>query len=324
LGIRARIAQNLDRGEQKMGRHRIVVPVAAVALWAIVACSSGSGIDSAAPNAADTIAVASFNFPESELLAEIYSQALEADGYQVERLFHVGPRELVIPALVRGLVDFVPEYAGTSLLFLSAGRVAPETGIAATRSSLQEILVELPVRALAPAPAQDANAFAVTRATADRYGLETLSDLARVAPSLVFGGPPECASRSLCLEGLNRSYGITFGEVVSLDAGGPLTRQALESGGIDVALLFTTDPELGRSGFVELTDDRHLQPAENVTPLVHDDVLDQLGEGIVASADDTSARLTTDILRALNRQVASSASDIPAIAARWLVAEGLA
>jgi osmoprotectant transport system substrate-binding protein len=305
-----------------MGRSRRIVPVAIVALVALAACSSGPSSDAPDPVDPATISVASFNFSESELLAEIYSQTLEAGGYPVARSFDLGPRELVVPALVAGLVDFVPEYAGTAVQFLQAGRDGPDPERAATTAVLQEVLGDLPVRALDAAPAQDANAFVVRRATADRYGLVTLSDLAAVADSLVFGGPPECPSRPLCLEGLDRVYGITFGDVVSLDAGGALTHQALASGGIDVALLFTTDPALDRAGLVELTDDRDLQPPENVVPLVHEDVVAQWGDELVARIDETSTRLTTAVLRQLNEEVATGGDDIPTIAARWLAAEG--
>lgn len=307
-----------------MGRPRMVVPAVVAVMLAVAACSSGSGTDATVPVVRDSVVVASFDFPESELLAEIYSQTLEADGVAVERSFNAGPRELVLPALVDGLVDFVPEYAGTALQFLSAGRRTADADARATSDALRDAVDGLPVRALAPAPAQDANTFVVDRETAARYGLETLSDLRTVAGSLVFGGPPECPTRPFCLEGLDRVYGITFGEVVSLDTGGPLTHQALDLGGIDVALLFTTDPRLDGTGLVELTDDLGLQPAENITPLVHRDVVARLGDRLVAVVNSTSAHLTTAALRDLNEQVASGEDDIAMIAARWLDTEGLA
>jgi osmoprotectant transport system substrate-binding protein len=307
-----------------MGRPRTVVPAVVVAFLAVAACSSGlSSRGGADEPVSGAITVGSFNFAESELLAEIYSQALEADGYRVERSYNLGPRELVVPALVNGLVDFVPEYAGTALQFLSAGREAPETDSAATSDALQRRGAHLTLGVLAPAPAQDANAFVVSRATADRYRLATLSDLATVGRTLVFGGPPECQSRPLCLDGLARVYGVTFGEVVELDAGGPLTHQALAGGGIDVALLFTTDPALGTPDLVELVDDRGLQPAENVTPIVHADVIDRWGPELVATVDAASAQLTTGELRALNAQVAAGDDDVAAVASRWLDRQGL-
>jgi osmoprotectant transport system substrate-binding protein len=306
-----------------MGGSRRILPVVIVGLVALAACGSGQSSEEPVPIDPATISVASFNFSESELLAEIYSQTLEAGGYPVERAFDLGPRELVVPALVAGLVDFVPEYAGTAAQFLRAGRHGPELEQPGTAAPLQEALGALPVQALEAAPAQDANAFVVRRDTAERYGLVAVSDLAAVAGSLVFGGPPECPSRPLCLEGLDRQYGITFGDVVSLDAGGPLTHQALASGGIDVALLFTTDPALDGAELVELTDDRALQPPDHVVPLIHEDVVARWGDDMVARIDATSARLTTSALRRLNEQAAAGRGDVPTIAARWLASEGL-
>ena len=139
------------------------------------------------------------------MLAEIYSQALERGGYHVRRAFDLGPREFVAPALARGLVEFVPEYAGTALQFSSLGTRSATGNVRATAESLDRALEKHHVTALAPAPAQDANAFVVTRRTAVREHLRRLSDLAAVAPQLTFGGPPECPSRPQCLAGLEAS-----------------------------------------------------------------------------------------------------------------------
>ena len=162
----------------------------------------------------------------------------------------------------------------------------------------------------------------VTRRTAERLNVRTLSEMGQAAPELTFGGPPECSTRPYCLAGLERVYGLRFKEVVPLDAGGPLTRQALREGGVDVALMFTSDPAIGREGFVELADDRRLQPADNVTPLVRTEVLARAGPGLAQVVDSVSGRLTTDELRALNAMVEGGA-DVPAVAASWLKAQGL-
>ncbi|MEA2702544.1 MAG: osmoprotectant transport system substrate-binding protein, partial [Actinomycetota bacterium] len=225
---------------------RIVAPLFVL----LVACTSG---DSTAPertnpapvagaDATFPVTVGSFDFAESELLAELYSQALEGGGYAVRRAFNLGPREFVAPALARGLVDLVPEYTGTALQFLSLGRAQPGADPAAAREALVQALAGTGVTALEAAPAQDANTFVVTRETAERLGLRRLSDLAAAAPGLTFGGSPECATRPLCIVGLERVYAVRFKEVVALDAGGPLSLQALRAGAVDVALLFTTDP----------------------------------------------------------------------------------
>ena len=185
-----------------------------------------------------------------------------------------------------------------------------------TRST--RLLSTTSVTALAPAPAQNVNTFVVTAEFARGHDVELLSDLAPIARDLTFGGPPESASRSLCLLGLRDRYGLRFEEVVSLDAGGPATRQALRSGGVQVALMLSTDPAV--ADYVELIDDRRLQPAENVTPLIHNTVIDRWGAAVVDVIDEVSEELETATLRDLNGRDADVAgsSDVSAIAAAWL------
>jgi osmoprotectant transport system substrate-binding protein len=270
-----------------------------------------------------TITVGSFDFPESELLAEIYAQALEANRIRVRREFRVGPREVVFPALVRGLVELVPEYAGTALRFVSLGADAGHPDLAATHRQLIEALAPRRATALSSAPAVDANAFVVTRATADRYALDSLSDLAPIAQQLTFGGPPECPRRPFCLLGLERVYDLRFDEVVALDTGGPLTKQALRTGVVDVALLLSTDPDLEGDALVELVDDRSLQPAENVTPVIRNEALAGVGPSARTTLDAVSAQLTTESLRSLNAELLSGEST-RSVARGWLRARSLA
>ncbi len=264
-----------------------------------------------------TVTIGSFDFAESELLAEIYAQALEEDGVHVRRAFRVGPREVVLPALARGLVELVPEYAGTALRFASLGRDDDARDLDSIHPQLVRALGAYRATALSPAPAEDANTFVVTRAIADRYGLHTLSDLAPVSRRLTFGGPPECRRRPFCLAGLERVYDLRFAEVVELDAGGPLTKQALRTRVVDVALLFSTDPAVASDALVELVDDRGLQPAENVTPVVRTETLAAFGPSLGARLDEVSAQLTTEDLRALNAELAAGRSP-RSVAKRWL------
>jgi osmoprotectant transport system substrate-binding protein len=293
---------------------------AVVSLLVAVPACSGEENDRATASALgdDAITIASFDFAESEVLAEIYSQALESEGLQVRRALRLGPRELVMPALAAGLVELVPEYAGTALQFASAGETAPSGAAQRTHDALRRALEDRPIVALAAAPAQDANAVVVTPETAQRYHLEAISDLADVAPTLSFGGPPECPTRPLCLLGLSEVYGLEFGTFVGLDVGGPVTRQALERGDIDVALLFTTDPSV--DDLVVLRDDRGLQPAENVVPMVRREVVDRWGQPLVATVDAVSAALTTEALRSLNAEMGGGrpASEV---AAAWLASQ---
>lgn len=299
---------------------RPVSVVLAVSMLVSVACGrtalpDGSVLDD------DAITVASFNFPESVLLAELYAQALEAAGYRVERELDLGTRELVAPALVRGLVELVPEYSGSALEFLAGpGSASPDPAV--TSASLADELSRRGILALEPSPAEDRNGFVVTAETAAAHDLESVSDLGRVASSLTFGGPPECPTRSLCLLGLETTYGVRFGDVVALDEGGPLTVAALVSGDIDVGLLFTSDGAIQINGFVLLEDDRHLQPAENVTPVIRPEVLERFDEGVTEVLDAVSAELTTGDLRAMNASVASG-TEPAQVAAAWLTARGL-
>ena len=280
------------------------------------ACRQGDD-ERASPLHDDAITVGSFDFTESVVVAEIYSQALEDAGFRVERAFRLGPREFVGPALAAGLIEVLPEYAGTAAEFHSLGTAEPSDDVAATRDQLIRAIASRPLVALAAAPAQDANTFVVTEETAARFDLDSLSDLQPVAGQLSFGGPPECSARPTCLEGLADVYGAHFGEFIHLDPGGPVTRHALAQGHVDVALLFSTDPAIGELDLVELADDRGLQPAENITPLVRTEVIERWGDGVVVALDGVSAHLTTPAVRELNRAAGEPDADVAAIVSEW-------
>jgi osmoprotectant transport system substrate-binding protein len=318
--------------------RRSAIGAVALALALAVACtactagsagSSGSagghppGPASAGDAGPGVITVGSFDFPESVLLAYLYAGALSARGYPVRVLPDLGSRELVEPALMTGLVQLVPEYTGSALEFVSLGRAHATADVAATAAALANAMAPRGIVTARPAAAQDANAIVVTSATASRYRLRTIADLARAAPRLVFGGPPECPERPDCLPGLRRTYGLRFQAFAGLDAGGPLTRQALEAGDIGAALLFTTDPAIRARHLVELADNRDLQPAENVIPVLRRATADRYGAGLLATLDAVSARLSTAALTALNAQVQINDRDPHAVARSWLRDQGL-
>ena len=302
----------------------------AACLLLIVACAACTTADSRAPTASGpgsgsaVITVGSFNFPESILLAYLYADVLAGKGYPVRVLPDLGTRELVDPALMAGLIQLVPEYTGSALDFASLGRVHATADVAATTSALARSMASRGLVTGRPTAAQDGNAIVVTAATAARYRLRTISDLTRVAGRLVFGGPPECPERPYCLLGLRLSYGLQFKEFVPLDAGGPLTLQALAAGDIDVALLFTTDPAIRTRHLVVLADDRDLQPAENIVPVLRRATVHRFGPGVLAALNALSARLSAAALAGLNAQVGRDGRAPRVVAERWARAQGLA
>ena len=311
-GTRAR--SGLDRPPRSVS---LVVALSAVLVLLSACGGGGTETTRKSPLNDDAITVGSFDFAESVVVAEVYSQGLEAAGYNVQRAFSLGPREFVGPAMATGLVELIPEYAGTAADFYSLGDSESTSDVSLMHAGLVRALRGDPMVALDAAPAEDSNTFVVTESTADRFGLTTISDLADVDDQLTFGGPPECRTRELCLVGLTRTYDLEFGQIVTLDAGGPLTRSALREGLVDVALMFTTDPAIANQGLVELVDDMGLQPAESITPLVRQEIIDRWGQDIVDVVDSVSALLTTDAVRDLNGATASAGTDVSAVAAAW-------
>jgi osmoprotectant transport system substrate-binding protein len=288
---------------------RLLAALAAVAL--ISTACGGDG---------DAITVGSANFDEAELVASMYALVLEDAGYDVNREFLFGNRETYYAALEGGDLDLVPEYVGTLVEFLTAGAGEATADVTQTVQRGRELVSEDGLELLEPSDAQNANGFVVTQETAQEHGLSALSDLQGVSEQLVLGGPGECPERPLCLLGLQEVYGLEFADFQPLDAGGPQTVGALEDGVIDVALLFTTDESIRINDWVLLDDDQGLQPAENVTPLIRTEVLD---DTIRERLDAVSAELTTDELTELNRRVRFEGQDPEDVAEAWLVERGL-
>jgi len=276
-------------------------------LVALVLLAAGCDRGQAPPPPEDprrpTIQLASFDFPESELLGELYGQALAQHGFPVEQVVQLGAREVVAPALEQGKVDMVPEYQGSALNFLNdRDRVATADPVL-THARLEQAFAPRGVSVLAFAPAQDRNAFVVGGDLARRNGMDRLSDLAPMAGRLTIGGPPECPQRPLCLRGLEELYKLQFARFEPMPSRA-VTAAALETGEIDVGMIETTDPSLVGADLVQLADDRRLQPADNVVPVVRREILDAYGPPLVRLLNSVSAQLTTAELSRLNLQVA--------------------
>lgn len=266
------------------------------------------------------ITVGSTNFDEQELVAEMYALALEDAGYTVERRYQLGSREVVLPALTSGEIDVYPEYVGTALEFLNEGAGEATGDTEASTELLRERFAEQGVDVLEPSDAQDKNGLVVRQETADEYGLSTVSDLADVAGDLTLGGPPECPERPLCIPGYEDAYGVTFGDFRSLDAGGPVTIEALSAGEIDVALLFTTDGVIAANDWVLLDNDQDLQPAENIVPVIRSEANT---DAATEALDAVSAVLTTENVTEMIRQLRVDLADPAEVAETFLTDQGV-
>jgi osmoprotectant transport system substrate-binding protein len=321
-----------------MRTYRRLALGAAVLALLVSACSSGegSGSPSGAPDAEGerTIVIGSAGFYEAQLMAEIYAQALEANGYTVERKLGIGPRDTTQPAIESGEFDLEPEYIGSLLTFLG-GEASGDPD--ETFDALQTALEEVGLTALDYAPAQDQNAFVVRSDTAEEDGLTTMSDLAAVATNYVWGLPPECETNALCAgipplddpegerEGGLATYGMNYDDLnvepyAACDA--PVA-QALNDGVVDVAELCSTQPDIERFNFVVLEDDMETQPAENIAPIVRTEWLDAAPADFADILNDVSAAMDTETLTTLGVRVAVDQEAVADVAADWLADNGL-
>jgi osmoprotectant transport system substrate-binding protein len=295
----------------------------ATALGVLTCCACGEAAPAPPGRAPGTaVVVASFNFPESELLAAIYALALMEAGIPARLELDLGPRELVQPALAQGLVDVVPEYLGTALADLGPAAGVAMSDPVAVRRELVRALARWDVRVLQPAAAQNQNGLMVTRATAARLRLRTVSDLRPFAPHMVLGGAPECPQRPYCLPGLRRVYGLQFSAFVPLATEHERV-DAIERGAVDVAVTGTTGGHLASGDLVLLADDRQLQPAGNVVPVVHVGATTRYGARLASALDRVSERLTTSDLIALNSRITVAGHNVLAEARAWLERQGI-
>jgi osmoprotectant transport system substrate-binding protein len=291
-------------------------PAGLLVLLLVVLTACGGADEPAPAQPATTIRFASYDFPENQILAEVYAEAVRRAGLPVSVQHGVGTREVVSPALQQGVVDVVVEYLGTALSFLRPGAPDLSREPAEMHAVLSRTLGGSGVVVLEAAEAEDQNGFAVTEAFADDSGATRLSDLIPLAPQLTFGGPPECPDRPYCLQGLQKVYGLDFAEVLTMPSRAA-TVEALVSGQIDVGLLETTDARLSTAPVTLLLDDRALQPPENVVPLVRRAVIDRWGQEFEDALNEVSARLTTADLVELNRSVEIDGLTPEEAAARW-------
>jgi osmoprotectant transport system substrate-binding protein len=297
-------------------RHAVAL---LAALATLAACGGGSSNPLQAAGPKDgSVVVGSFNFPESVLLGEIYAQSLEDGGVKVQRKLNISSREVIFNQIKSGGLTVLPEYNGALLAYLDKQATASTTEEvnAALKQKLPATL-EL----LSSSAAEDKDSVSVTKATAAKYNLKSLGDLAPVAKQLTLGGPPEFETRRQGVLGLKSEYGIEFKAFKSLDTAGPITVAALKKGDVQAANLFTTDPAIKSNGFIPLADPKNLFGAQNVTPLVYKSGVDAKAR---QALDQVSAKLTTDALATLVKRMVVDKEDAATLAKEWLASVGIA
>jgi osmoprotectant transport system substrate-binding protein len=306
-----------------MRRIRLASVAVAASLALLLAACGGGGNDAlqggGQQNGGSTVTIGSTNFSEQLILAEMYAAVLTKAGVKVDTRLNLGAREVVFPALQKGDIDLLPEYNGSVLSFLDPK--ATQTTSQEVNTALGPLLDAKGLVALAQSPAEDKDGWAVTKETADKYGLAKISDLKGKASQLVVGGPPELKTRPAGLPGLKKVYGIEdFKQFKALDAGGPLTTSALNKGDIDVGRVFTTQGAIAEFGWVVLTEDKPLEPAQNIVPIGRKDAMtDQVKQAL----DAISAKITTEELTKLNKLVDVDKQDPEKVANDWLTSHGL-
>ena len=293
------------------------------------ACSTGGG--SSTPTTVGstaagkpTIRIGSDGFYEAKLMAEIYGQALEAKGYTVDRTaIGLGTRKVTAAALESGQFDLKPEYIGSGLAYYSGTATGDP---AANETALQTILNGKGggITVLNYSPAADQNAFVVTPATASTFHLATLSDTTAVQTQLKFGVATDCATNPVCSAALKTAYSLDLTNALPLSACDQPMVDALTAGTITVGELCSTQPDIAQNGWLVLTDDKHTQPADNIAPLVRNDLLAKVDKTAFEQIlNDVSAKMTTDALTKLNAEFVFDKKDIAVIAKEWLTANGL-
>ena len=269
------------------------------------------------------IKIGSDNFYESKLVAEIYAQVLEHAGYTVERKYGLGSRQERIPVMDAGQIDLVPEYVGSGLGFYDKTKITSDGQKNA--DALQAALTSKNITVLAIAPGTDTNAFAVRQDTATQFSLAKMSDLAAHQDALKWGLPSDCDTNPLCAGAL-KDYGINYPpkQRTPLGACDVPMATALQGKAIDVAEFCSTQPAIAQFKFVVLTDDKALQPAENLAPLVRNDYLAKVdATAFKKLLNDASAKITTEALTTMGVDVAVNHKEVAEVAKAFLTANGL-
>lgn len=306
--------------------------IALLAMFALFAAACGDDADTSSDTEGETegddaadgpaIKIGAQDFGESAILGEVYGQVLEANGYSVEQVSVGGFRDVLLAAYDNGEVNLSAEYAASMLEFLNDGAGEATGDAAETVGLLQTQLDELGLVALEPAPGINTNAFVVTSETSEGEGLEAISDIPEDGGGYALGAPQDCESNPFCLPGLEREYGIDLTSgFTPLDAS--LVADALAAGEVQIGVLFSTSGRIADEGWVLLEDDMDMLAADNITPVISDELQEAYGDDLAVLLDEVSAALDTDTLTELNKRFEIDLEDADAIAADFIEQAGL-
>jgi glycine betaine/choline ABC-type transport system substrate-binding protein len=285
--------------------------------------NGGGAIVSNPDNGKVSLTIGSKNFPEQEILGEIYAQALSAAGYKVKSDLNLGSETVARKAVKTGEVSGYPEYASTALTSFFGKE--PEEVPADAQGAWEEANAEFEkegLTAFEPTPFASANAVGTTVETAEKYDLETVSDLEGVSEKLTLYGSPECPQRIDCLAGLEELYGLKFKSFKSVDIG--LRYTVLENGQADLSILFTTDPQLSaeKDKFVILEDDKEVFPAGNVIFVTTQKVNEEAGPDYEETILQVQEGLTLEVMQELDARVELERQTPKEAAAAYLKSAG--
>ncbi|WP_353067761.1 ABC transporter substrate-binding protein [Curtobacterium caseinilyticum] len=305
-----------------MTTARIRVALAAATALGVAAaltgCSSGDPLSSGSSASSDsrTIVIGSQQYYSNEIIAELYAQVLEKDGFTVERNFNIGQREVYIPQLEKGAIDVLPEYSGNLLQYFD------KSSKAKTADEIDDALEKaLPkgLRVLDEADATDQDSYTVTKEFSEENDVTSLADLKNVKEKLTVGANSEFQTRPYGPDGLKSVYGVDVDFKAVEDSGGALTVKALKDGTVQLADIYTADPSIKANDFVSLEDPENLILPQNVIPVVSDKVDEKAADAI----DEVNEKLTTEKLIELNTKSVTDKEKASEIAKQFLQDEGL-
>jgi osmoprotectant transport system substrate-binding protein len=323
-----------------MRLHRLLLALMIVACSAVLVTACGGDDDESAATATPTadkgggkiqrndanakvrLTIGSKNFTEQKVLGEIYAQGLEAAGYNVSKDLNLGDEKTALAAVKSDEISAYPEYTGTALLSFFGKKASelPKDPQAAYEEAKKDFEAE-GLTAFPPTPFTSSNEVAVTRETADKLGLKTISDLAGKSKDLTLYGSPECRQRLDCLLGLQQVYGLKFKKFVPVDIA--QRHEVLASGRADVSIVFTTDPQIQRENEVLLEDDKGMFPPYNSTLVMKQSTADEAGPDLGKTVDLIQEQLTDENMQELNARVDLDKKDPAEVAKEYLTETGL-